>query len=108
MATLMAYPFPGNVRELENAIEHAFVVCVGETIQLEDLPPHLIKTVESGAAPKPEHRDQTMKPLKNAEAEVIKNVLAAHHGNRSRAAAELGVSRSTLWRKMKKHDIPPG
>ncbi len=41
MTRLLAHPYPGNVRELENAIEHAFVVCGGYTIQLDDLPPHL-------------------------------------------------------------------
>ncbi len=105
MATLLAYPFPGNVRELENAIEHAFVVCVGEVIQLDDLPAHIVKAVMDGAAPIPALKKEGIQPLQSAEAEVIKNVLAQHHGNRSRAAAELGISRSTLWRKMVRYGI---
>jgi PAS domain S-box-containing protein len=104
MAALMAYPFPGNVRELENAIEHAFVVCVGDVIQLEDLPAHVVKAVMNGAA-SATARKESFQPLQNAEADVIRNVLAMHHGNKGRAAADLNVSRSTLWRKMKKFGI---
>ncbi|MBI5117048.1 sigma 54-interacting transcriptional regulator [Candidatus Poribacteria bacterium] len=101
MAALMGYPFPGNVRELENAIEHAFVVCIGDTIQLEDLPSHIVAAVtESTTAAK-----ARMLPLDNAEAETIRNVLSKHFGNRNRTAAELGVSRNTLWRKMRRYGI---
>jgi len=105
MAALMAYPFPGNVRELENAIEHAFVVCVGEVIQLEDLPEHIVSAVMQDASRQSAHKQASNQPLKSAEAEVIRNVLALQHGNRSRAAAELGISRTTLWRKMKKYGM---
>ena len=102
MTTLMGYAFPGNVRELENAIEHAFVVCAGRTIQSEDLPTHIrggdIATTERAPSPKP-------RPLASAEAAAIREVLERHNGNRTRAAKELGISRNTLWRKMKKHDI---
>ncbi len=101
MAALMGYLFPGNVRELENAIEHAFVVCIGDTIQLEDLPSHIVAAVtESATAAK-----ARMLPLDNAEAETIRTVLSKHFGNRNRTAAELGVSRNTLWRKMKRYGI---
>ncbi|MFH1436873.1 MAG: sigma 54-interacting transcriptional regulator [Pseudomonadota bacterium] len=97
MAALMTYPFPGNVRELENAIEHAFVVCSREIIQLEDLPTHIVSFVEKSA---PAAR-VSGNPLKSAEAEAVRNALARHHGNRQRAADELGISRTTLWRKLK-------
>ena len=97
MAALMTYPFPGNVRELENAIEHAFVVCSREIIQLEDLPTHIVSFVDKSA---PAARAGG-NPLKSAEAEAIRNALARHRGNRQRAADELGISRTTLWRKLK-------
>lgn len=101
MAVLMGYPFPGNVRELENAIEHAFVVCIGETIQLADLPSHIVSAVTSSG----KSSTANMLPLNNAEAETIRSVLGKHFGNRNRTAAELGISRNTLWRKMKKYGI---
>ncbi len=101
MAALMGYSFPGNVRELENAIEHAFVVCIGDTIQLEDLPSHIVTAVtESSATAK-----ARFLPLDDAEAETIRSVLSKHFGNRKRTAAELGISRNTLWRKMKRYGI---
>ncbi len=105
MATLMAYPFPGNVRELENAIEHAFVVCIGEIIQIEDLPSHIVSAVMDVAASKSQPFKGSSKPLNNAEAEVIRSALVANQGNRNRTAAELGISRNTLWRKMKRYGI---
>ncbi len=101
MAALMGYSYPGNVRELENAIEHAFVVCIGDTIQLEDLPSHILAAVAETASAS---RVRFM-PLDSAEADTIRSVLAKHFGNRNRTAAELGVSRNTLWRKMKRYEI---
>jgi PAS domain S-box-containing protein len=99
--TLMAYNFPGNVRELENAIEHAFVVCGGSTIRVEDLPMHIrgqpVNDLREGVA--------VHGPLESAEASAIRDALARHGGNRTRAAHDLGISRNTLWRKMKKYAI---
>jgi len=100
MAILMAHSYPGNVRELENAIEHAFVVCAGNTIQLEDLPPQLL-----GGANDREGETQTSTPLQNAEAETIRSVLERNDRNRTLSAKELGISRNTLWRKMKRYGI---
>ena len=97
----MAYTFPGNVRELENAIEHAFVVCVSDTIQMEDLPSHILSEVTK----EPKTPAHFIKPLENAEAVAIKAALKRHKGNRNRTAQELGISRNTLWRKMKRYNI---
>ena len=101
MATLMGYQYPGNVRELENAIEHAFVVCGGNTIRLEDLPAH----ISGESIVSPERVPLVAGPLESAEATAIREALARHGGNRTRAAQDLGISRNTLWRKMKKHRI---
>ena len=101
MARLLAHDYSGNVRELENAIEHAFVVCGGSTIRLEDLPQHLLGGATAAYEP-PAHE---FGPLATAEATAIADSLRRHNGNRTRAAADLGISRNTLWRKMKRLGI---
>ncbi|MFC2173545.1 sigma-54 interaction domain-containing protein [Acidobacteriota bacterium] len=101
MSALMAYSFPGNVREIENAIEHAFVVCVSDTIQFEDLPDHIIEEDSK----KTEVTRRSIKPLETAEAAAIREALKRHKGSRKLTALELGVSRNTLWRKIKKYGI---
>jgi PAS domain S-box-containing protein len=102
MMTLSGHPFPGNVRELENAIEHAFVVCAGNTIRREDLPPNFRG---EAAVPVSAPREPESNPLASAEAATIRDALKRHRNNRTRTAQELGVSRNTLWRKMKKYGI---
>ncbi|TNF22371.1 MAG: PAS domain S-box protein [Deltaproteobacteria bacterium] len=110
MARLMAYRFPGNVRELENIIEHAFVVCEGDVIRASDLPP----SVHGGATavlpsplevPRPPADAAALGPLESAEAAAIRQALNAHGGSRADAAQALGISRSTLWRKMRRFGI---
>jgi PAS domain S-box-containing protein len=103
LAALMAYDYPGNVRELENAIEHGFVVCAGDTIQLEDLPPHVVEARKTALT-----MALVASPLRRAEADEIRAALARAGGHRQKAAKELGVSRNTLWRKMKRHGIRAG
>ena len=101
LTAIMSYDYPGNVRELENAIEHAFVLCAGDTIRLDDLPPHIVASYTQP----PALTNGRTRPLEDAEADAIRAALARNHGNRNITAAELGVSRNTLWRKMKKCGI---
>ncbi len=109
MAQLMAYDYPGNVRELENAIEHGFVVCGGSIIEREDLPPHIIGEamlpMSNGSQSWPGSVPSDGQPLQNAEAATIREALAHSSGRRAETAKELGISRNTLWRKMKKYGI---
>jgi transcriptional regulator of acetoin/glycerol metabolism len=105
MACLMAYHYPGNVRELENAIEHAFVICGGNTVKHDDLPLHVCEQSRRHSPESPMASPPRTRPLENAEAATIRDALARHGGNRSRAARDLGISRNTLWRKMKRHGI---
>lgn len=102
LAVLMRHDFPGNVRELENIIEHAFVLCRGREIRPEHFPPELMEGFsksDSGNIKSMEiMREQT-------EAAAILNALRKHKGNRSKSASELGINKATLWRKMKKYDI---
>jgi PAS domain S-box-containing protein len=96
LARLMEYEFPGNVRELENVIEHAFVLCRGGLIELCHLPPALRgdETVLPNGLP-------TGLTLAAMEKLLIRDALRRNNGNRSAAARELGVDASTLFRKIK-------
>ncbi len=101
MSFLMRYEFPGNVRELENIIEHAFVMCKAELIELRHLPPELIDSVRETVIKEME----VGKPLQTAEAEAIRKALERNKGNRLHTARELGIDRTTLWRKIKRYGI---
>jgi PAS domain S-box-containing protein len=92
LSVLRRHAFPGNVRELENAIEHAFVMCHGDEILVEHLPPHILTDTIPGPAAISQEK---------SEKQMILETLKRYNGNRSRAAIELGMHRSTLWRKMK-------
>lgn len=94
MAVLQRYDFPGNVRELENIIEHAFIMCKEPLIQPHHLPSYLFgleRELEQA-------RDTRMREV---ETRTILQVLRKHHGNKVKAARELGIHRTTLWRKLK-------
>jgi len=101
MAFLMRYDFPGNVRELENIIEHAFVMCKGEVIEVRHLPTELIDRSKEALS----EEKEVDRPLQMAEAESIRKALERNRGNRLRTARELGIDRTTLWRKIKRYGI---
>ena len=95
---LMAHDFPGNVRELENAVEHAFVLCRSGLIRPEHLPEQL-RPEESGP---PAAAAETLEEL---EARFIYEALRRNDWNRAATARELGVHKTTLWRKIKRLGI---
>jgi len=98
----MKYDFPGNVRELENFIEYAFILCHGSRIELEHLP----KELENNFKREETDTDlSTAKPLAFSEKEAIRMALDKHNWNRTATSAYLKINPSTLWRKMKKYDI---
>ena len=109
MRLLLNYSWPGNVREMANMIEYAVAVARKETILPEDLPEelrHVQPHVAAPAAPAP--RTVALPDWKpeghsdaSAEAEHLRAVLEEHHWKRAEAAKALGLSRSTLWRKMR-------
>ncbi len=104
MRAMMQYDWPGNVRELEHAIEHAFVLAKEATFGLNHLPVELSseEDTDRASAPGGEH-PRTI--LHDAERRAIEEVLTRHEGNKAAASRELGVSRTTLWRKMKRLGI---
>jgi len=98
---LMDYEYPGNVRELENIIEHAFVMCQGETINKNHLPPELYPKSEIEIV----EEEENSTPIETFEKQLLSKTLKKNNGNKIQTAKELGLHRSTLWRKMKKYDL---
>ncbi len=99
---MMEYNWPGNIRELENAIEHCFVLCNGETIQVECLPKRLREPGKINIVP---NNSGSQNSFMEAEKQLIVSVLEKNKWNRTKAAEELSIDPSTLWRKMKKYKI---
>ena len=93
---LMDYNYPGNIRELENIIEHSFVLCRESYIQNEHLPRQIRRADQS---------IDSKLTLASMERIYITRALEKHGGNRTHAALDLGIDTSTLWRKMKKYNI---
>ena len=96
LALLMEHDYPGNVRELENVIEHAFVLCRGGLIEPHHLPPPLRGETDFKLP-----RSKGVLTLKALEAMHIADAIHRHGGNRAAAARELGINPSTLFRKIK-------
>ncbi|MCK4236710.1 MAG: sigma 54-interacting transcriptional regulator, partial [Candidatus Krumholzibacteria bacterium] len=94
MAILMGYEYPGNVRELENIIEHAFVLCRGGAIRAEHLPENLRPAAQEAITAAPSSLDEL-------EARFITEALRRNNWNRQATARELGLHKTTLWRKIK-------
>ena len=93
MAALMLYDWPGNCRELENAIEHAFVLCRDDIIRIEDLPECLIPSENATRLP-------AGLTLQDIEKTAILQALHRHQGRKVATARELGIDKNTLRRKM--------
>ncbi len=97
----MLYPWPGNIRELENTVERAVILCPGELISIRELPPQLLPDdLETDTA-----APQAPVTLRDMEREMIRSTLAQHNGNRSKTAKVLGVARQTLLNKLKEYEI---
>ena len=102
MEVFMRHDFPGNARELENIIEYGFVLCHNGLIDLEHLPEDLAAKARAGTGGS---RPSASGPLERTEADTIRLALRRNGGNRVRVARELGISRTTLWRKMQKYGL---
>jgi PAS domain S-box-containing protein len=96
MATMLSYDYPGNIRELENSIEHCFVLCRGDVIETQHLPSSMKKSITIK-----DSDISTFRTLRQTEALMIERALRRNSGNRTAAARELGINASTLFRKLK-------
>jgi transcriptional regulator with PAS, ATPase and Fis domain len=107
LSLLMAYRFPGNIRELENAIEHAFVLCREGEIRPEHLPEQICArelSLERGPG-----RAEGTASLEQVEAAFLLEALRRNNNNCREAARSLGMHRTTLYRKMRRLGLPtPG
>jgi PAS domain S-box-containing protein len=97
MACLMAHEFPGNIRELENVIERSFILCKSGPIQLQHLPESLCTHDPAGS---PGFPAQPLS-MKHLEAAFVTNALSRNGWNRLQTARQLGIHKSTLFRKIK-------
>jgi sigma-54 dependent transcriptional regulator, acetoin dehydrogenase operon transcriptional activator AcoR len=112
---LLGYPWPGNIRELRNVIRTALAICEGGVIRALDLPREIRESQTSAPSPAdgavrltvPGGGPASETRLQAAERAALLRAIEELHGNMSRVAAELGVSRNTLYRKIKRHGIAP-
>ncbi len=120
---LLTYAWPGNVRELVNTLEYATTVCEGQTIHIRDLPAEIgrrqddpftetlravTENEDAASVNPPPVESYRRRALSSAELDEVGRVRAALEAaryNRSEAASRLGMSRTTLWRKMKQYDL---
>ena len=101
LAALTAYTFPGNVRELENLIERAYAMGAREQIQLADLP----TLSKAAAAAPPVTSPDTVPALGDVERELILKALAVFKDDKEAAAKALGISRRTIYRRLKEYGV---
>ncbi|HEY4658948.1 MAG TPA: sigma-54-dependent Fis family transcriptional regulator [Gemmatimonadaceae bacterium] len=100
---LLRYEGPGNVRELENAMERAVALSRGSRVELEDLPEEVRQ-----ALPKPMAAAGTVRPLDEVEKEYILAALEQNGGNQTRTAAQLRIGSATLYRKLRSYGLIRG
>jgi DNA-binding NtrC family response regulator len=114
MRAMLRYPWPGNIRELENALEYAVAICRAQTILPEDLPEEISRATQAQGLPEaagtaPAVPEASAEPIQRtaetgasgAELVELREALTAHRWNRAETARALRISRSTLWRRMR-------
>jgi DNA-binding NtrC family response regulator len=111
--SLLSYPWPGNVRELEHVIQRAVIYCRNGVLARENLPPHLLAgqvgptndpTVRLGTSSLPQ-RHSLERQVAVTEKEIIEQALFKNNFSRTKTAKDLGISRVTLYNKMKKYEM---
>lgn len=102
---LLAYHWPGNVRELKNVLERIVLLEEEDTVALRHIPLEMLTFPEIGKITTAENEFQSIEPLEKIEEKYIKKVLKITGGNKTRTANILGISRKTLWEKIKRYNI---
>jgi transcriptional regulator with PAS, ATPase and Fis domain len=105
MEVLLNYDYPGNVRELENILEHAAIICQDDIIEHKHLPLSLQKRSSPGEVAELPAADSDI--LLRGEKQRIIDILDRNNWHRGKAARELHMDRTTLWRKIKRYNLSP-
>jgi DNA-binding NtrC family response regulator/tetratricopeptide (TPR) repeat protein len=103
LALFAEYQWPGNIRQLQHAVERAVILAPGDTLQISDLSQELR---QSGPAPAPTTRDERRKVTENAEKAMLIDALARANGKATAAAKLIGYSRTHFYRLLQKYNIP--
>jgi transcriptional regulator with PAS, ATPase and Fis domain len=107
LPVLMSHDYPGNIRELENIIEYATVVCKNTMIGIEHLPDYLRSKLDMAATAGTDTKSDKALSLDGMEKSFIYEMLRKNHWNRKATATQMGIHPSTLWRKLKRLNINP-
>jgi DNA-binding NtrC family response regulator len=102
LSALMRHPWPGNGRELENVVQRMIIVAPTEILDVDSIPADLL---DPAAAGRPMLEHLSPQSLDEVEAHFIAKTLRENQGNRAATAAVLGIDKSTLWRKIKRHKL---
>ena len=105
MRLMVEYPWPGNIRELRNSVEYAFVLARGKSIDSEHLPEKITNFNPLEAKPLKIAGQEGVVKVGLSEKEKLLNALQQADGNQTQAGKILGVSRITVWKRIKKHGI---
>lgn len=103
MKVLLNYDYPGNVRELENILEHAMIICQGQAIERKHLPIPILKSIKNRAVDL--NNQNGLSGEERSEKEKILSMLNEYGWNKTQTAKAMNIDRSTLWRKLRKYDI---
>lgn len=108
MKILLNYEYPGNVRELKHIIEHTTILCRTSEISIDDLPEYLVKrSLRERSLRDTADLRSIQTYVSDREKQIILEALTAHGWHRDKAAKALNIDRTTLWRKIKRHELLP-